>query len=85
MVVLKLIADKIKLWSTFKPFKDRYTKLREADPVLLLGCILAEALGFGSNVMSNMSNVSLHQLRTIDENFMYVDNLRAANDEASNF
>ena len=85
MVVLKLIADNIHLWPTFKPFKDRYAKLRDADPMLLLGCILAEALGFGSHVMSNMSNVSLNQLRTIDENFMYVDNLRAANDVVSNF
>ncbi len=83
--LLKLIGDKLKLWMHFKPLKDRYTKYKVPEPMLLLGCILAEALGFGSAVMSKMSNVSLHQLRTIDENFLYVENLRIVNDVVSNY
>jgi len=83
--LLKLIGDILKIWPYFKPLKDYYAKNRMPEPMLLLGCILAEALGFGINVMSKMSNVSLSQLQTIDENFLYAENLRKVNDVVSNY
>lgn len=83
--LLKLMGDILNLWSYFKPFKDYYIKHRVPEPLLLIGCILAEALGFGIKVMSRMSNVSFNQLQTIDENFLYVENLRHANDVVSNY
>ena len=83
--VFKLMGDKLGIWSHYLPLKDRYTKIREPDPMLLTGCTLADGFGFGTKNMAKMSNVNYNTLRTIDENFMFAENLCNINDSVSNY
>ena len=83
--VFKLMGDKLDLWSKYLPLKDRYTKIKEPDAMLLLGCTLSDGFGFGVKNMAKISNVGYETLRTIDENFMFVENLCNINDSVSNY
>lgn len=82
---LKLMGDKVKAWPVFLHLKDRYTKRQIPERLLLLACLLAKGFGFETDKMAKMSNVSYNELRAVDEDFMYAENLANVNDVVSNF
>lgn len=83
--IMKFIGDQLNIWPAFKSLKYRYIKHKQPDPLALIACSLADAFGFGVKKMSAMSNVSYNYLRTIDENFMHIENLNNTNDVTSNY
>lgn len=83
--IFKFIGDYLKLWMLFESQKDKYVKYKHPSPLALIACVLSEAFGFGTEKMSLMSNIGYNYLRTIDDNFMYVENLKLVNDALSNF
>lgn len=83
--VFKFMGDYLKLWMLFESQKDKYVKYKHPSPLALIACVLSEAFGFGTEKMSLMSNMGYNYLRTIDDNFMYVENLKLVNDALSNF
>lgn len=83
--VFKFVGDSIKIWKLFESQKDRYVKHKHPSPLVLIACVLADAFGVGTEKMSQMSNIGYNHLCTIDENFMYVENLKLANDGFSNY
>lgn len=83
--VFKFMGDYLKLWMLFESQKDKYVKYKHPSPLALIACVLSEAFGFGTEKMSLMSNMGYNHLRTIDDNFMYVENLKLVNDALSNF
>jgi hypothetical protein len=83
--VFKFIGDYLKIWKLFESQKDKYVQHKHPSPLALIACLLSDAFGFGTKKMSQMSNIGYNHLRTIDENFMYVENLKLANDGFSNY
>ncbi|PIR10252.1 MAG: transposase, partial [Gammaproteobacteria bacterium CG11_big_fil_rev_8_21_14_0_20_46_22] len=83
--VFKFMGDYLDVWKLFESQKDRYVKHKHPSPLALIACILSDAFGFGTEKMSQMSNIGYNHLLTIDENFMYVGNLKLINDAFSNF
>src|SRR3990167_1187165 len=83
--VFKFMGDFLCIWTLFEGQKDRYVKHKHPSPLALIACILADAFGFGTEKMSQMSNIGYNHLLTIDENFMYVENLKLINDAFSNY
>lgn len=81
----KFMGDHLRIWGLFESQKDKYVKHKHPSPLVLIACVLADAFGFGIEKMSQMSNIAYNHLRTIDENFMYADNLKLVNDGFSNF
>jgi len=83
--VMKFMGDLVKIWKLFECQKDRYIKVPHPSPSALVACILADAFGFDIEKMSQMSNIGYNHLRTVDENFMYVENLKLVNDAFANY
>ncbi|MEO8402642.1 MAG: Tn3 family transposase, partial [Gammaproteobacteria bacterium] len=83
--VFKFMGDYLKIWKLFESQKDKYVKHKHPSPLALIACVLSDAFGFGTEKMSQMSNIRYNHLRTIDENFMYVENLKLVNDSFSNY
>jgi TnpA family transposase len=83
--VFKFMGNYLKFWILFESQKDKYVKYKHPSPLALIACVLSEAFGFGTEKMSLMSNMRYNYLCTIDENFMYVENLKLVNDALSNF
>lgn len=82
---VRIIGDKTQFWPVFTHLKARYVKCQEPDPSALLGGILANAFGFGVEHMAEISNISYHYLRGVDDNFMHIENLCNVNNVISNF
>jgi hypothetical protein len=83
--LLKLMGDAIKIWPVFTHQKHRYVKCQQPDPLLLIGCLLSVAFGFGAKNMATISNLSYNNMRDINNDFMHVENFCQVNDEVSNF
>lgn len=83
--IIKFMGDHLKIWILFESLKDRYVKHKRPSPLALIACVLADAFGFGIEKMAQISNISYSNLLTVDENFMYVENLKLVNDAFSNF
>ena len=83
--VFKCMGDYLRIWGLFESQKDKYVKHRHPSPLALIACVLAEAFGFGIEKMSQMSNIDYNHLRTIDENFMYAENLKLVNNGFGDF
>lgn len=83
--IFKFMGDYLKIWKLFESQKDKYVKHKHPNPLALIACVLSDAFGFGTEKMSQMSNIGYNHLRTIDENFMYAENLKLANDGFSNY
>jgi TnpA family transposase len=83
--IMKFMGDYLKIWLIFESQKDRYVKIKHPSPWALIACILSDAFSFEIEKMSQMSNINYNHLRTVDENFMYVDSLKLVNDAFSNY
>lgn len=82
---IRTIGDKTNFWPVFTHLKARYVKCQQPDSSALLGGILANAFGFGVEHMAEISNISYHYLRGIDDDFMHIENLCNVNNVISNF
>jgi hypothetical protein len=83
--VFKFMGDFLCIWILFESQKDRYVKHKHPSSLTLIACILSDAFGFGTEKMSQMLNIEYNHLRTVDESFMYVENLKLINDAFSNY
>lgn len=83
--IVKFMGDYLKIWRLFRSQKDRYVKYKCPDPLALIACILSEAFGISVDKMAQMSNIACNHLRTIHENFVYVENLKLVNNVFSNY
>lgn len=61
----------------------RYSKLK-LDKDSLTACLVASATGTGNERMGEISDVNVHELNTILNNFCYPESLRNANDFVAN-
>jgi len=63
--VFKFMGDHTKIWILFESQKDKYVKHKHPSPLVLIACVLADAFGFGTEKMSQMSNIGYNHLCTI--------------------
>ncbi len=82
---VRKIGDKTNFWPVFTHLKHRYVKCHQPDPSALLGCVLSNAFGFGTEHMAEISNLNYNHLREVDNDFMHIENLCNVNDVVSNF
>lgn len=73
------------MWESFTHIKERYTKRRKPLPLIITGCLLSEAFGFGISKMAEMSDLDINSLRSTREDFFRIDTLCAANDAVGNY
>jgi TnpA family transposase len=82
--VVMHIGDRINMWSAFTHMKTRYNKKKSPVVLALIGCLLSDAFGIGTQKMAEMSDLIFNLLRSTQEDFIRMDTLCAANDMASN-
>ncbi|PQQ22049.1 Tn3 family transposase [Photorhabdus hindustanensis] len=82
--IVMFIGEHIGMWSGFTHIKDRYIKRKKPLPLIITGCLLSEAFGFGVLKMADMSDLDFNPLRSTREDFIRVDTLCSANDIVSN-
>lgn len=82
---IKDMGDRITIWPTFQHKLFRYIKQKSVVPMLFIAGLLAEALGFGSEKMAKQSNIDLTALRTIHDDYLYVENLVDGNTVLSDY
>ncbi len=81
--LLWFVAEKTDFLSAFTHVLERYVK-QEADPRLLLACIVAMGTNMGLWKMAEVSGLSYPSLLTTARNFLRAETLHAANDLIAN-
>lgn len=81
--LLWFASEKTNFLSSFTHILERYAK-HEADPRLLLACIVAMGTNMGLWKMAEVSGLSHSPLATTARNFLRAETLHAANDAISN-
>ena len=81
--LLWFVAEKTGFLSAFAHVLERYVK-QEADPRLLLACIVAMGTNMGLWKMAEVSGLSYPSLLTTTRNFLRAETLHAANDVIAN-
>src|SRR3990167_1698265 len=82
--LVMFIGDRVKLWDGFTHMKDRYTKKKKPEPLVVNACLLSEAFGFSVKKMAEMSDLNFNVLRSTREDFVRVETLCNVNDMSSN-
>lgn len=80
---LWFVAEKTDFLSAFTHVLERYVK-QEADPRLILACIVAMGTNMGLWKMAEVSGLSYSSLLTTARNFLRAETLHAGNDRISN-
>ncbi len=83
--LVKCIGDLVGIWPSFVHSKDRYSKRKTPQTLILNACILAEAFGIGAQKMAEMSDLEYAMLRSTSQDFMTIGNLSNANDLVNNY
>jgi len=83
--LISFIGNTVNMWQQFAHKKDLYIKRKQADPVYLSACILAEALGFSIEQMAEISNLNKNTLDSTHEDFFNCQALCHTNDAVSDF
>lgn len=83
--LISFIGGATRMWNKFTHKKDLYIKRKQADPVYLNACILAEALGFSTEQMADISNLNRNTLSSTHEDFFNCFALCETNDAVSDF
>lgn len=81
--LLWFVAEKTNFLSAFTHVLERYVK-QEADPRLILACIVAMGTNMGLWKMAEVSGLSYSSLLTTARNFLRAETLHAGNDGISN-
>jgi TnpA family transposase len=81
--LLRFVAGKAGFLSAFTHVLGRYVK-QEADPRLILACIVAMGTNMGLWKMAEVSGLGYSSLLTTARNFLRVETLHAGNDAISN-
>jgi hypothetical protein len=81
--LLRFVAGKTGLLSAFTHVLGRYVK-QEADPRLVLACIVAMGTNMGLWKMAEVSGLGYSSLLTTARNFLRAETLHAGNDAISN-
>ena len=81
--LLWFVAEKTDFLSAFTHVLERYVK-QEADPRLILACIVAMGTNMGLWKMAEVSGLSYSSLLTTARNFLRAETLHAGNDGISN-
>jgi TnpA family transposase len=82
---VKIVCDKLNVWSVFTHLKHRYIKCKQPESLALLGATLSSAFGFGTKHMADISNLSYNHLRDVENDFIHNENLLNVSDVVSNF
>jgi len=81
--LLWFVAEKTGFLSAFTHVLERYVK-QEADPGLILACLVAMGTNMGLGKMAEVSGLSYASLLTTARNFLRAETLHAGNDEIAN-
>jgi len=81
--LLSFVAEKTGFLSAFTHVLERYVK-QEADPRLILACIVSMGSNMGLWKMADVSGLSYSSLLTTARNFLRAETLHAGNDKISN-
>jgi TnpA family transposase len=83
--LIKFIGDLVGMWNKFSHAKNRGLKRKTADPDALNACILAEAFGFTTEQMAEISDINYNTLRSTREDFFTVGTMCDTNDLVVNY
>jgi TnpA family transposase len=83
--LIKFVGDLVGMWGKFTHAKNRGIKRKSADPLALNACILAEAFGFSTDQMAEISDINHNTLRSTREDFFNVAALCDTNDVVANY
>lgn len=83
--LIKFVGDATGMWNKFTHTKNRYIKRKKAEPSALNACVLAEAFGFSTEQMAEMSDIGHNALRSAREDFFTVARLCDANDVVADY
>jgi TnpA family transposase len=81
--LLWFVAEKTDFLGAFTHVLERYVK-QEADPRLILACLVAMGTNMGLWKMAEVSGLSYSSLLTTSRNFLRAETLHAGNDRISN-
>ena len=83
--LIKFVGDHVRMWDKFSHSRNRGVKRKIADPLALNACILAEAFGFSTEQMAEISDISYNILRPTREDFLTVATLCDVNDVVADY
>ena len=83
--LIKFIGDLVGMWSKFSHAKTRGLKRKTAQSSALTACILAEAFGFSTEQMAEISDINYNTLRSTREDFFTIAALCDVNDVVANY
>lgn len=83
--LIKFVGDITGMWDKFSHSKTRYVKRKIAEPVSLNACILAEAFGFTTEQMAEISDINYNTLRYTREDYFNITTMCNVNDVVANF
>lgn len=78
--ILVFVNDIFNIFEGFTHIKGKYIKRSRPTITNLIACLLAEAFGFGTKKMSEMSDISFNDLRSTKEDYFTYENLCIVND-----
>ena len=82
---MMFIGELVNIWEGFTHAKARYRKRTKPQKLAMNACLLAEAFGFSTTKMAEMSDLDLNLLRSTREDFIRTDTLCAVNDMVGNY
>lgn len=83
--IMMFIGDLTNMWLGFDHIKDRYIKKKLPEKLVINASVLAEAFGFNSTKMGEMSDINPNLLKAAREDFIRVNTLCAVNDIVNDY
>jgi TnpA family transposase len=81
--VLQFVNQHCGFLDSFKHIQAQYSK-RVPDLSSLIACLISYGERFGHSKMANISDMKIHQLRSMGSNYLRLESTRAANDVITN-
>jgi TnpA family transposase len=78
--ILAFVNDTWNIFEGFTHIKGRYIKKIKPNIIILIACLLAEAFGFGTKKMFEMSDLSFNALRSTKEDYFSYESFCIVND-----